>query len=140
MTGLYARCPKADKGFTLIEVMISMVVVVLVLLGFMGANLSIQQVSEAANQRAIALQDANQVIEQMRNLALNGTFPGNVTAVYPNGGAVAGFTSLTNEQVTVSYVNATTDPLNVTVTVSWQENGVRTVNTALRTLITQRGT
>lgn len=118
--------------------MVTMVVVVLVLVGFTGTNGTIQQTSEAAFQRTTALQDANQVIELMRNTAASGTFPTNVTTVYPNNGTVSGFTNLTNETITVSYANAVADPLNVTVTVSWSENGRRTVNTALRTIITQR--
>ena len=115
-----------------------MVVVVLVIVGFMGANSSIQQASEASYQRTIALQDANRVIETMRNTAATGTFPGNVTAVYPNGGTVSGFTSLTNEAVSVSYANSGANPLDATVTISWSENGVRTVSANLRTFITQR--
>ena len=128
----------SERGFTLIELMITMVVVVLVLLGFMGANTSIQQASEATHQRTIALQDANRVIETIRNTAASGTFPGNVTAAYPNNGAVAGFSNLTNEAITVSYVNTGVNPLDVTVTVSWSERGVRNVSTQLRTLVTQR--
>ena len=127
-----------EKGFTLIELMIAMVVVVSVLAGFMGTNVAIQQTTESAFQRTVALQDANQVVELMRQTAATGTFPTNVTAVYANGGTVSGFTSLTSETVTVSYVSASANPLDATVTVSWLQNGRRTVNTALRTLITQR--
>lgn len=138
MEKLYPVTFKNEKGFTFIELMITMVVVVLVLLGFMAANANIQQASESAYQRTVALQDANRVIELMRDAAATGIFPANVTAVYPNGGAVAGFTNLPGQQVVVSYVNAGANPLDVTVTVSWLENGIRNVNTALRTYITQR--
>ena len=120
------------------ELSIAMAVVVLALLGFIGANLAIEQTNEAAFQRTVAIQDANQVIELMRNTAAAGNFPSNVTGVYSNGGAVAGFTNLTNETVTVNYANANANPLDVTVTVRWLQNGIRQVNTALRTLITQR--
>ncbi len=138
MKKLYRGISINEKGFTFVELMITMVVVVLVLLGFMGANMRIQQASEAAYQRTVALQDANRVIELMRNAAAAGQFPGNVTAVYPNGGAAAGFANLPGERVVVAYANPGADPLDVTVTVSWAENGIRNVNTALRTYLTQR--
>ena len=129
---------KSQNGFTLIEVMITMVVMAAALLSVLTANAMVSQTSEGAYQRLVAIQDVNQIIERMRNTAATGTFPGNVTAVYPNGGTVAGFTSLTNETVTVAYVSAVTNPLNVTVTVNYLENGRRAANTALRSIITQR--
>ena len=129
---------KREKGFTLIEVMITLVVMTGALLAVMTANGAISQTSEGMYQRLVAIQDANQVIERMRNTASTGTFPGNVTAVYANGGTVAGFSTLTSETVTVAYVNSASDPLDVTVTVSYLENGRRATNTALRSLITQR--
>ncbi len=131
--------PAADeRGFTFIEVMIAMVVVVLLVTGFLGSATALQSANMAAFERSIAYQDANRVIEAMRNTATTGTFPANVTAAYPNNGTVSGFTSLTNETVTVSYTSATADPLDATVLVSYSENGNRTVTARLRTYITQR--
>ena len=127
-----------ERGFTLIEIMISMLVMAAVMVSILTANTLLSQASEGVYQRLFAIQDANQVIERMRIAAVTGTFPGNVTAVYPNNGTVAGFTSLTSETVTVSYVDATTNPLDVTVTVAYSENGRRATNTALRTFVTQR--
>ena len=118
--------------------MITMAVLVVTLLGFMGANTAVQQSSAAAFERAVAVQDANQVIERMRNTAAAGTFPANVTGLFPNGGAVNGFNTLTSELIIVTYVNPAANPLDATVTVRWLEKGVRNVDTSLRTLITQR--
>ena len=127
-----------EKGFTLIEIMITLFVMAGVLISILAANSAIAQSSEGVYQRLFAVQDANQVIERMRNTAVTGTFPGNVTAVYPNGGTVADFNSIPNEVVTVSYANTNSNPLDVTVTVNYLENGRRTASTALRSLITQR--
>ena len=109
------------------------------------ANGKIAQTSAGFYQRAVAMQDANQVIERIRNTAAGGTFPGNVTAAYPNNGAVTGFTNLSNETVRVTYTdfngdgNALTDnPLDVTVTVTYFENGRTASSSALRSLVTQR--
>lgn len=129
---------KSEDGFTFVELLITIGVVVFLLVGFLGSITALQAANMAAFERSIALQDANRVIETMRSTALTGTFPGNVTAVYPNNGTVSGYTSLTNEQVTVSYANAAADPLDTTVTVSYSENGRRAVTVTLRTYITKR--
>ena len=129
---------KKQEGFTLIEIMIAMSVSVIAILGFITAVTSIRQSSEGAYERTIAVQDANRVIEQMRDTSTSGTFPDNVTAVYPHNAAVSGFSNLTSEQVTVSYADAAADPLDVTVTVTWLEHGRRSMSKAIRTFITQR--
>ncbi len=125
-----------ERGFTLIEIMITTAVVALVILGFVGATTSVQKVNQAAYERSISFQDANRVVEQMRDAAASGTFPANVTASYS--GTLSGFSNLTNETVTVSYASATADPLDATVTVSYKEGGTRTVTNSIRTYITQR--
>ena len=129
---------KKEEGFTLIEIMIAMCVSVIAILGFITAITSIRQASESAYERTIALQDANRVIEQMRNTATSGTFPGVVTTAYPNNATVSGFSNLTNEQVAVGYANTTANPLDVTVTVTWLEHGRRAMTKSIRTFITQR--
>jgi len=118
--------------------MITMVITILALVGYIGANMVLQQTTAATFEKTVALQDANQVIEDMRDRSGTGNFPGNVTGTYPNNGVVAGFNSLTGEQIVVSYADATADPLEVTVAVSWQEEGRRAASTSLRTLMTQR--
>lgn len=75
----------------------------------------------------------------MRNTASSGTFPANVVAAYPNNATVSGYTSLSSESVRVAYASTTADPLDVTVTVSYNENGRRAMTQTLRTYITKRG-
>lgn len=125
-----------EKGLTLVEIMISMVVVAVLLIGIMIGNTVIQQANEAAFERTRAIQDTNQVMELMRRTAASGNFPSNVTSVY--NGTVSGYTSLPSEAVTVSYVSATANPLDATVTVTWLENGRRAATSSLRALVTQR--
>lgn len=129
---------KSQQGFTFVELMITMVVVILLVTGFLGSTTALQAASTAAYERGVALQDANRVIETMRNTAASGTFPGNVTSVYSNGGIVSGFNTLTNEQVRVTYASATANPLDTTVTVTYNSNGTRASTVTLRTYITQR--
>lgn len=126
------------RGFTLIEVLVSMVVIVVGLLGFLLANTHIQQKDERVYERMVATQDAHRAIELMRNASATGNFPVNVTSAFPAGTAVPGFNNLIGEQVTVAYADSTADPLDITVTTIWMENGSRSASTELRTLMTQR--
>lgn len=125
-------------GFTMIELMIALFVTALAIVGYIGANIAIQRSSEERHERTVAIQDASRVIEQMRSAAQSGTFPGNVTSAFPNNGNVSGFSNLTSEQVTVSYTDSTADPLDATVTVTWQSYTDRQSTASLRTYLTQR--
>lgn len=131
-----------EAGLTLVELMVTMVVVVLALVGYIGATTFLQKQSEIKFEKSLAIQDANRVLEQMRDASETGNFPTNVTGTFSNGAAVAAFNglNLTNEVVTVSYADATADPLDVTVTVTWQTVEGRNVTTALRSYVTQRAT
>lgn len=127
-----------QRGFTLIELMITVLVVILALVGYVGANTSVAQSGEVLFERSVALQDANRVAEQMRLTAQTGNFPVNVTAAFPQNGLVGGFNNLTGEQITVTYADTAADPLDATILVSWQENGLRLETAALRIMLTQR--
>ena len=127
-----------QKGFTLAEVLIAVLITSLGLLAYIGGNVKIGQTTSAAYEQTVAYQDMNRILEQMRDTAKTGTFPTNVTTSYPNNGTVSGFNNLTGETITVSYVSASADPLDVTLTTAWTSNGVRAVSKSLRTLITQR--
>ncbi len=158
-------CQHHQSGFTLIEIVITIVITVLALSGVLFASTAIQQTQEAAFEKTVAIQTAHEMIEQMRNTATTaqGNFPGTVTAAYPNNTARPGYTRLqancganaappsacnwpfvfnanntSQEQVVVSYVNPAADPLDVTVTVVYRERGIRRNAEAVRTLITRR--
>ncbi|MDP3921679.1 MAG: hypothetical protein Q8R76_12850 [Candidatus Omnitrophota bacterium] len=138
ITRLYSRRKKNEAGFSLVEVMISIPIVVLALLGILYSNTVIQQSSEAAFERTVATQDAHRIIEQIRDQAVDGVFPANVTAQFPDGGEGAGFDSLEDEAIVVAYADATANPLDVSVTVTWQDQHGRAMDITLRTLVTQR--
>lgn len=131
-----------QRGFTLIELLFTMVIVAIALLAYIRGNIAISQASSLAYEQSVAFYDAQRVLENIRNTAQSGTFPSNVTTAYANGAAVAGFNNLTSESLTVSYANPSADPLDVTVTVTWQGNGRRTMTMtkAIRSLVTQRKT
>lgn len=127
-----------QKGFTLAEVTIAMFIASLTLATILFANLNIQKVNANAYQRVIALQDAHQVIEQIREAATYGFFPNNALSSFPNASEVGGYSNLTNEEIFVNYASVTADPLDVTITVNWTDDQQRNVTYNLNTLITQR--
>lgn len=137
---------KTNRGFTLIELLIAALVLFVALGMVIGATSNMSQSNELAYQEVIALQDAHRVIEQMRAQAANGTFPANVTGAFPQNQALVGFNSLAGEQVVVSYANTTANPLNITVTVTWNAvtkafggtTSTRTMTRQLSTLLTKR--
>ena len=129
---------KARRGFTIIELMISLFVVTLVLGGYIGANIMAQRNSEEMHERTLAIQDANRAIEQMRNVSRAGTFPDNVVTAYPNNSTPTGFTSLPQENITITYASTTANPLDITITVAWFSYARRQVSETIRTYITQR--
>lgn len=124
-----------NKGFTLIEVMITMVVVSVAILMTLAGNSKIQLATEGAFERTLALQDNNQVLEQMRNDARAlSDFPKDIVDTYEEGCRVVNpppparkkfyfSDQLVNQEVAVFYEDTTADPLDVTVMVCWLRNG-----------------
>lgn len=118
------------KGFTLVELLVSLVVIGIGLLGMLLANTYIQKVSQTSYEQMVATQDAHRVMELIRRTAATGTFPNNVANAFPDGEAVdlsqlPGLGSLSGEQIIVTYGNqggggTGTDP---TVQVTADANG-----------------
>lgn len=128
-----------SAGFTLIELMIALAVLSLVIAGYIQANITAQRNSEEMNERTVAIQDANRIIEEMRTIATSpGTFPSNVVTAYPNNVSSTPFTNLSGEMVTVSYTDPTENPLSATITVAWLSYTGRQNTTSIKTYITQR--
>jgi prepilin-type N-terminal cleavage/methylation domain-containing protein len=130
---------RSQKGFTMLEVILSVAISGIVLISIVGTNVLVQKNNDSTHQRIVALQDAHQVVERIRDSASNGLFPNNVYTAFPNGQQVGGFANLTNEQVFVQYTaNGTADLLDVTVTVSWMNENNRNSTYSLSTLLAQR--
>jgi prepilin-type N-terminal cleavage/methylation domain-containing protein len=131
---------RSQAGFTIIELMIALLVLTVMIAAFVRANCAAQRTAEEMHQRTVAIQDANRVIEQMRNTSKTGTFPANVAAAYPQNSHVAGISNLLDEVITVTYTGNTTDnPLVATVTVTWTSYTGRPFTQTVGTYITQRG-
>ncbi|MBI4845594.1 MAG: prepilin-type N-terminal cleavage/methylation domain-containing protein [Candidatus Omnitrophica bacterium] len=125
-----------NKGFTFVEVMVVLLILAGIIAGFSslsGANFTLLE--QVANSN-IAINDARSVLENMRNI--DPFTAANLTAQYPDGAAVAGFNNLEQETVRVNYVDLTADPIQVTITVSWEGKGGAALTEEVTTLLTAR--
>ena len=103
-----------QKGLTLIEMMVSMVILSTVLLSSVFVLVQARQTSEEARTRLLATNAAKSVLDVIKNTALTSVSAINTTSYIPAG--------LTNGAITI-----TTNPANVTgltvatvtVRVSW---------------------
>ena len=129
---------ETERGFTLLEVVITIAVVMISFLALMFSNMIIQRNNDMFYQRTVASQDAHQVMERIRDTATFGLFPNNVTDQYPDGADVPGFSNLQGQQIIVDYSSALSDPLDITITVNWLEDGFRNVSYTLSSIVTQR--
>ncbi|MDO8730253.1 MAG: prepilin-type N-terminal cleavage/methylation domain-containing protein [Candidatus Omnitrophota bacterium] len=138
------------SGFTLIEVMMATVVFAGSMVAFAAFYSSIGRMSESSRDLTQAMNDAHVVLEAMRDTAqTNGLTGANgVTGRYPEGPnlavtlgliTVSGLRTLPNETITVDYVNAAADPLQVVLQVNWDQRGYgRSRAITTETLITRR--
>jgi prepilin-type N-terminal cleavage/methylation domain-containing protein len=130
---------RKESGFTMIELMVALLVLSTVFVGYISANIIAQRNTETLNERTVAIQDANRVIEQMRTIATSpGDFPDNVTDAYPNNTTPVQLNNLTNEVATVSYADPNSNPLITTITVTWLSYTGRPSTLSIQTYITQR--
>ena len=124
------------KGFSLVEVMVVLLLLGGMIAGFLSVNGMSLALLEQLSSSVVAVNDARSVIENMRNIdPFNVT---NLTFLYPNGGTVAGFNHLNQETIRVDYLNLASDPIQVTVTVTWHGKGSRMFTEQLTPLLTAR--
>ncbi|MCG2711177.1 MAG: prepilin-type N-terminal cleavage/methylation domain-containing protein [Candidatus Omnitrophica bacterium] len=122
------RLRRVNSGVTLIEILISIAILVIVLLGLLSGYMGCMQLNERLRNTSIATEDARRVIEQMRSFSrislslITGTD-------WKIWGENNGCTMLPFEQVVVTYNDGDDlgidplddDPLDVTVDITWQE-------------------
>lgn len=129
---------RGTRGFTLLEIMIAIAIMVGAILAILGLFLNFLVLVETAKNTTVAVDNAQAVLEEIRN-----TDPftvNNVTAAFPAGVNLApnfSFDKLDNEAIYVSYGSLAADPLQITVTVNWQEK-TRSRSESLITKMSQR--
>lgn len=127
----------SKRGFTLVEVIFTIAILSIGLLAYIRSNIAMTQSTELAYEQTVAFYDAQQVVEQIRETAQNGSYPSNVLQAFPDGQEVQGFSNLTDEVITVDY-NSVEAPLDFTVNVGWQGNGTRPMSKSVRTIVSKR--
>ena len=131
---------RANDGVTLLELTIAMAVFAVILGATAQALISYYVALDAQNQRHTALRNCTGVISNMRDVrdANPASFPSAITALWPDGAAVAGAGSLNQEQVTVDYVNPNANPLEITVSSQWADMRGRPMSVGVSTILTDR--
>ena len=134
---------RRNGGFTLVEVMISMLLFAASLAAFTAFYASTARLNESSRNLTRAMNDARVVMEAIRDTAQASglTGSGGVVTLYPQGsnlGVGFGLTSLRNEWVSTVYSNPSADPLPVTVQVTWQEAAGHSRSASLDSLVTRR--
>lgn len=123
---------KSQEGFSIIEILITLFIVVVMLMLYQTALDSVFLTKNSSDE-SIALRIANHEMESLReagyaNLPASGTFSDSLLSTIPSGTAT----------MTISTYNAKTKQADVTVT--WQErNTSDTHSVTVTTLITQTG-
>jgi prepilin-type N-terminal cleavage/methylation domain-containing protein len=130
----------AKSGFTLLELMIGVAVLVIALVGLIAAYIGCFTLNNSARNLTIAINDAQCVAEEIRDVNI----PSDIviedwTAWAANDPpAGGGCNSLDNEIVIVTYPAGTTAaPLQILITVAWTEKN-RQRSTRVATLLSER--
>lgn len=136
------------RGFTLLELMVTAGILVVSLLALLATYISLAALIESSRNTTVAINDANRVIEQMRNSAAT-SFTSMVSTNWTGWASSNGANTLTDEQVGFCYYNlngtlifcsngsTSANPVQVNINVSWTERS-RARSEQVVTLITNR--
>lgn len=107
------------KGFTLVELLIAATILVLGSCSILGGLISAISLAEMARDKTMAVNDAQQVMEQIQDT----TFSQITSTDWTDWAEDNGCNTLDNEQVDVAFAypeDPAEDLLQITVTVTWQ--------------------
>lgn len=130
------------KGFSLIEIIISTAIFVIAATAVLGTIISTVYFIDITRDKNIAVSDLRNIMEDMRATPfdhITTQFPDSVTdgpAInqYP---AILGGYTLINEHITVTYADAASDPLEIQITITWDDKRGRPYNISLSTFRTR---
>ncbi|MFH1777912.1 MAG: prepilin-type N-terminal cleavage/methylation domain-containing protein [Candidatus Omnitrophota bacterium] len=126
-----------NNAFTLIELMIACTIMIITIVGIFGVYQNCGVLNESARNLTVAINDARIVLERMKTLVESSL--SNVTGQdWTVWAASNGCNTLNSEQINVSYNSITSDPIQVTLTVTWQELSGRNRNYSISTLLTEK--
>lgn len=134
------RIRKNNSGATLAEILLATAIIVFVTVAIIQFYLLSLNLSEINKEETIAMYHLTNMMESIKCAPFS-----NITVNFPNGvpdgtagnsyATIVGGYALTGEHIVVSYINPNGDPLEINVSVSWQDR--RGVNRA-KDLVTKR--
>lgn len=135
---LHGTIRTARDGFSLLEVMIALAIITAVLGATAQALIRFHTQITFQHQRVSAMQNCRSVLDEMRALRDHSPdeFPENITESWTDGLALGDIGTLPSEVVTVTYQDASANPLEVRVTSEWRDPRNRLVSISLSTVIT----
>ncbi len=129
-----------EEGVTLLELTIAMALFVIVMGATAQSLISYYVALDMQNQRHTAVRDCASILSNMRDVrTANPTnFPDAITTLWPDGVQVPNAGTLTQEVVTVDYVDPNTNPLEVTVTSTWVDMRGRPMTVSVSSILADR--
>jgi len=129
---------KNSRGFTYVELMLATLILVIAGVAILQSFTVEAYFSLINRGRTVAMTDLSNIMEAIISTPFNsiparfpnGTKDGSVGNPYPN--IVGGYT-IKNEEITVTYVNPASDPLEITVTLKWKDGKGKWQTTSLVT-------
>ena len=121
---------RPSRGFTFLELLIAVCILAVSIVGLLALYSQCMFLSQRAQSMTVATSHAEYVLEQIHRTAFASIASTNWTT-WAQG---AGLNTLSGEAISVSVSG--TDPLDITVTVSWNERG-RTLSQTFNTKVTQ---
>ncbi|RJO63756.1 MAG: prepilin-type N-terminal cleavage/methylation domain-containing protein [Candidatus Omnitrophota bacterium] len=129
---------KIKSGMTMVELLVALAIGVIATIAILQGYLGNIFMSEIAKGNTVAMDDLVDMLERIKCTPFN-----ELTAKFPNGTVngpaanlytnITGNYTLKGEQIVVTYTNVTSDPLEIMVTVNWQDQIGRQYGNSLTT-------
>jgi Tfp pilus assembly protein PilV len=130
------------KGLTLVEVLVATLVVTIGLASLLSSLTSMLYLIQDSKSQTIANADLRSIIEEMKSTPFD-----SMSNVFPNAvvdgpaihryNTITGSYTLSNEHIIVTYPNVSADPLEILVTLTWQDMMGRARNLTMSTFKTR---
>lgn len=129
--------PFKNQGFTLVEVLITIGILTVVIVGLLQLFVYCSNLAEAAGNTTLSINEAQNKMEEIRNHDFS-----TVATDYASGGTPGNTFALTSLNgtgtITPSQVGGSSGLLQIQINVAWQNKNSRNFSTALTGLIAER--